>query len=69
LTWEDLIIILVAALLGMATNRMEEIPECPHYCATDHMHSFRFSTQGEKWDCQSDYYQDCVEEWELALSP
>lgn len=67
-----MIILLVASLLGMAMDRMEDIPVCPRYCAADHMHSFRFPTpegQGGKWDCQSDYYADCVKELELALSP
>ena len=67
-----MIILLVAALLGMAMDRMEDIPECPRYCAVGHMHSFRFPTsegQGGKWDCPSDYYQDCMKEELIAVSP
>ena len=72
LTWEDMIILLVAALLSMAMDRLEDISECPPYCAVDHMHSFRFPTpegQGGKWDCQSESYEDCVKEELIAVSP
>ena len=72
MTWEDLIILLVAALMGMAMDRMDQIPVCPHYCSTDHMHSFRFPTPeglGGKWDCQSECYEDCVFPGEIPVSP
>jgi len=71
LAWEDMIILLVAILLGMAMEHTEDISMCPHYCAANHMHSFRFPTpegQGGKWDCQSDCCEECADGVEIALS-
>lgn len=72
MTWEDIIIILVAILLGMGMKYAEKQSVCPPYCVVDHMHLFRFPTaegQGGKWDCQSRHYQDCVNQVEIAASP
>ena len=40
MTWEDLIIILVAVSLITVMKHLEAMPgyTCPQYCATDHKH-------------------------------
>ena len=60
--WDHIIIILVASLLAMGMKHLDKqiTYNCPPYCAADHMH-YCPATKGAGLDCQSDYYQECVE--------
>lgn len=62
MTWEDIIIILLASLLVMEMNRMDKqiTYNCPPYCAVDHMH-FCPATKGAGLDYSSGFLEECVE--------
>ena len=62
MTWEDIIIILLASLLAMGMKHLDKqiTYNCPPYCSVDHMH-YCPATKGAGLDYPSDYYQDCVE--------
>jgi len=62
MTWADIIIILVATVLGMAMKRMDQqiTYDCPHYCSVDHMH-YCPATLGAGLDYSSGFLEDCVD--------
>jgi len=62
MTWADLIIISIAAILGMAMNRLEQqiTYNCPPYCAVDHLHYCQ-EEYHMVLDFQSRSFLDCLE--------
>jgi hypothetical protein len=62
MTWSDIIIILLASLLAMEMKRLEKQMSynCPHYCATAHLH-YCPATKGAGLDYSSSFLEECID--------